>query len=109
MPYTRGQNSKQIVASNNLGEKGLLSGNDSVILYTAGAMTRKRGAHELRNPFACEADQLFTAEVKCPTGGPHFGSTSVRSKTPVKSAGYALPPGEGVDCFGIEWYVVIKY
>ena len=41
MLYTRGQNSKQIVASNNLGEKGLLSGNDSVI-YTAGAMTRKR-------------------------------------------------------------------
>ena len=70
-------------------------------------MTRKRGAHELRNPFACEADQLFTAEVKCPTGGPHFGSTTVRSKTPVKCPGYA-PPGGGVGCFGIEWYIIMK-
>ena len=76
-------------------------------------MTRKRGAHELRNPFACEADQLFTAEVKCPTGGPHFGSTTVRSKTPVKCPVYAPPTPRGGGggwggCFGIERYA-IKY
>ena len=108
MPYTRGQNSKQMVASNNLGEKRLLSGNDSVI-YTAGAMTLKRSAHEVRNPFACEADQLFTAEVKCPTGGPHFGQPLGGAKLQSNPRGMPPPPGEGVGCFGIEWYVAIKY
>ena len=56
--------------------------NDSWMRYTC-------GIKELRDPFACDADQRFDTTVKCPTWPASFWVkfSTVRSKTPVKCPG----------------------
>ena len=61
------------------------------------------GIKELRDPFACDADQRFDTTVKCPTWRASFWASfsTVRSKTPAK-----CPGGRGaMGGVGIDWHI----
>ena len=47
------------------------------------------------------ADRRFDMKVKCPTGGPHFGSNSPLYGAQRESNARGLPGGG----FGIDWFI----
>ena len=59
------------------------------------------GIKELRDPFACDADQRFDTTVKCPTWRTSFWVkvSTVGSKKPVKC------PGGDMGGVGIDWHI----